>query len=91
MPLQPGRSRKAVEANIRTEVAAGRPQKQAVAIAYSEARRTAGVAKKAPTPAAARKATKAVPAVPAKRTGTKATPATPAQKATRRLPVRKGR
>jgi len=39
MPLEQGSSRKTMSDNIRTEVAAGRPQKQAVAIAYSEARK----------------------------------------------------
>jgi hypothetical protein len=39
MPLKLGRSRKTVSANIRTEIAAGRPQKQAVAIALAVARR----------------------------------------------------
>jgi len=38
MPLQKGSSRKTVSANIRTEIAAGRPQKQAVAIALNTAR-----------------------------------------------------
>lgn len=33
MPLQKGKSRKAISANIKTELAHGRPQKQAVAIA----------------------------------------------------------
>lgn len=37
MPLQPGKSRKAISANIRTEMAHGKPQKQAIAIAYSVA------------------------------------------------------
>lgn len=37
MPLKKGSSREAVSANIRTEIAAGKPQKQAVAIALSVA------------------------------------------------------
>lgn len=35
MPLKRGSSRKVIGENIKTEMAAGRPQKQAVAIAYS--------------------------------------------------------
>jgi len=38
MPLQKGSSRQAVSANIKTEIAAGKPQKQAVAIALNTAR-----------------------------------------------------
>lgn len=38
MPLIKSASPKAFKANIRTEVKAGKPVKQAVAIAYSEAR-----------------------------------------------------
>jgi hypothetical protein len=37
MPLDKGKSKKAFSKNIKTEMAAGKPQKQAVAIAYSEA------------------------------------------------------
>ena len=32
MPLQKGKSRKAIKSNIRTEMQAGKPQRQAVAI-----------------------------------------------------------
>jgi len=38
MPLQPGKSKAAFTHNIKAEIAAGKPQKQAVAIAYSEKR-----------------------------------------------------
>jgi hypothetical protein len=37
MPLKSGSSKAVVSANIKTEIAAGRPQKQAVAIALSKA------------------------------------------------------
>lgn len=39
MPLKSGSSNKVVSANIKTEVAAGRPQNQAVAIAMRKAGR----------------------------------------------------
>jgi hypothetical protein len=41
MPLVKGTSKKAFSKNIRTEVAAGKPVKQAVAIAYATKRRAA--------------------------------------------------
>lgn len=40
MPLIKGKSKQAVSANIKTEIAAGKPQKQAVAIALDVARRS---------------------------------------------------
>jgi hypothetical protein len=43
MPLKKGKSRAVVSENIKTEIAAGRPQKQAVAIALN----TAGKSNKA--------------------------------------------
>ena len=39
MPLAKSTSKKAFSANVRAEMKAGKPQKQAVAIAYSESRR----------------------------------------------------
>ena len=46
MPLIKSKSPKAFAKNIKTEMAAGKPQKQAVAIAYSEAKAAKKTAKK---------------------------------------------
>lgn len=39
MPLKKGSSKKTIQKNIRTEINAGKPPKQASAIAYSVARK----------------------------------------------------
>lgn len=46
MPLKKSASKKAVGQNIKTEMAHGKPQKQAVAIALDVQRRARGQAKK---------------------------------------------
>jgi hypothetical protein len=40
MPLKSGKSKAAFSSNVRAEVQAGKPVKQAVAIAYSKQRQT---------------------------------------------------
>ena len=40
MPLSKGKSKKIISKNIKTEIAHGKPQKQAVAIALSVARKS---------------------------------------------------
>jgi hypothetical protein len=50
MPLKKGASHKAIRANIRTEIAHGKPRKQAVAIALDVARRSGAGVPPAPPP-----------------------------------------
>lgn len=46
MPLKKGGSKAAVKHNIKAELKAGKPQKQAVAIALNQARKTRGTKRK---------------------------------------------
>lgn len=46
MPLKPGKSQRVISQNIATEIRHGKDPKQAAAIAYANARRTAGGPKK---------------------------------------------
>ena len=49
MPLQSGKSDKVVSANIAELVKSGRPQKQAIAIAYSKAGRSKATKESVPS------------------------------------------
>ena len=51
MPLTKGKSPKVFSENVKAEMDAGKPQKQAVAIAYSEAGERRHTGKNAPTTA----------------------------------------
>ena len=42
MPLQKGKSKKTISKNIKTEMAAGKPQNQAIAIAMAKAKKNKG-------------------------------------------------
>lgn len=42
MPLKEGKSKKIIAQNIKTEIKFGKPQKQAIAIAYSKAGKSKG-------------------------------------------------
>jgi hypothetical protein len=42
MPLKSGTSKGTFLSNLKTEIAAGKPQKQALAIAYSQKRKAGG-------------------------------------------------
>lgn len=45
MPLKKSKSKKAFKENVKKEMKAGKPQKQAVAIAYATQRKAGGKAK----------------------------------------------
>lgn len=46
MPLKSGKSKKVFQHNVRAEIKAGKPQKQAVAIAYAKRRQSGRTGKR---------------------------------------------
>ena len=49
MPLKKGKSKRSFKENVKREMEAGKPQKQALAIAYSEKRKAEAKANRKPS------------------------------------------